>query len=108
VWTEEDRASPFHGENRGSNPRGDAILNAVNAHGCRPAASVYRIPQRPRERLPEFSGGLPSFFERLGISTPLADDRDNDEVLCTQRLTGCCIDVVVARSSTSLRRASIN
>jgi hypothetical protein len=86
-----------------------------------PWSSAYGIPHRRRERLPEFSDGLPSLIERLGISTPhrktdfptfdggadlnelapdrggpflkngrniapLADDRDNDDVLYVQWL----------------------
>ena len=32
MWTQADYVSPFHGENRGSNPRGDANLNAAATH----------------------------------------------------------------------------
>jgi hypothetical protein len=89
--------------------------------GVAPWSSAFRIPRWLCERLTEFSRGLPSLFERLGISTlhrktdfptfdgdadlneltpdrggpflkngrniaPLADDRDNDDVLFIQRL----------------------
>jgi hypothetical protein len=41
MWTEADHVSPFHGENRGSNPRGDATIGRFE--GAKVGSGNFRV-----------------------------------------------------------------